>query len=285
MRSGKQRWGKKHKRKTAVALQPQAKKKKKKQQQHQPQQQQQQQDSPSDTYEVPSTKVKIIQESLSQPSNNDPKYGESNVKTTNHLNDNESLLVEHQIGEKKETNELKVPSLTDKEKENEFSLEIQEDRSGEGVGVSSSNHVQNVNGLKSVGAKRRKTGAVKRFKQDLNFVSSNDGDDVIERVSNTNGVVVDHGVWNFDQVRMVVDNGVQRFDQVGDTSRSMYGITKIIKPVEYSKSTLNDMHEILVTFSVLRSDGKEVMVDNRYLKANYPLLLINFYEQHIQYSE
>lgn len=283
MRSGKQRWGKKHKRKTAVALQPQAKKKKKKQQQHQPQQQQQ--DSPSDTYEVPSTKVKIIQESLSQPSNNDPKYGESNVKTTNHLNDNESLLVEHQIGEKKETNELKVPSLTDKEKENEFSLEIQEDRSGEGVGVSWSNHVQNVSGLKSVGAKRRKTGAVKRFKQDLNFVSSNDGDDVIKRVSNTNGVVVDHGVRNFDQVRMVVDNGVQRFDQVGDTSRSIYGITKIIKPVEYSKSTLNDMHEILVTFSVLRSDGKEVMVDNRYLKANYPLLLINFYEQHIQYSE
>ncbi|CAH1448793.1 unnamed protein product [Lactuca virosa] len=285
LRSGKQRWGKKHKRKTAVSLQPQAKKKKKKQQ-HQPQQQTQ--DSPSDTYEVPSTKVKIIQESLSQP---------SNVNTTNHLNDNESLLVEHQIGEKKETNELnvkvselKAQSLTNKEKENEFSLEIQEDRSGEGAGVSSSNHVQNVNGLKSVGAKRRKTGAVKRFKQDLNFVIRNDGDDEIERVSNTNGVAVDHGVQNFDQVRMVVDHGVQRFDQVGncfvgDTSRSMYGITKIIKPVEYSKSTLNDMHEILVTFSVLRSDGKEVMVDNRYLKANYPLLLINFYEQHIQYSE
>ncbi|CAI9293046.1 unnamed protein product [Lactuca saligna] len=281
LRSGKQRWGKKHKRKTAVALPPQPKKKKKKQQQ----QQQQQEDSPSDTYEIPSTKVKIIQESLSQPSNNDPTYAESNVNTTNHLNDNESSLVEHQIGEKKEANELKPPSSTDKEKENEFSLEIQQDRSGEVAGVSSSNHVQNVNGLKSVGAKRRKTGAVKRFKQDLNFVSSNGGDDVIERVSNTNGVVVDHGVQNFDQVRMVVDNGVQRFDQVGDTSRSIYGITKIIKPVEYSKSTLNDMHEILVTFSVLRSDGKEVMVDNRYLKANYPLLLINFYEQHIQYSE
>ncbi|RVW63392.1 putative chromo domain-containing protein LHP1 [Vitis vinifera] len=32
------------------------------------------------------------------------------------------------------------------------------------------------------------------------------------------------------------------------------------------------------------SDGKEVMVDNKFLKANNPLLLINFYEQHLRYS-
>nr|GEY94752.1 hypothetical protein [Tanacetum cinerariifolium] len=32
------------------------------------------------------------------------------------------------------------------------------------------------------------------------------------------------------------------------------------------------------------SDGKEGMVDNRYLNANYPLLLINFFKQHIQYA-
>ncbi|KAJ0013690.1 hypothetical protein Pint_20832 [Pistacia integerrima] len=32
------------------------------------------------------------------------------------------------------------------------------------------------------------------------------------------------------------------------------------------------------------SDGKEVMVDNKFLKANDPLLLINFYEQHLKYS-
>ncbi|KAI3709813.1 hypothetical protein L2E82_39580 [Cichorium intybus] len=284
IRSGKHRSGRKQKRKSGVTLQPQTKKKKKKQQQQQPQ------DSPSATYEVPHTKVKIVQESLSQPSSNDATYADSNINTTNHFNDNESLLTTHQIEERNETNELnvklselKVPSLTNKENINEFSLDIQEDRLGEGVGVgvgvSSSNHVPNVNGSKSIGAKRRKAGAVKRFKQDLNPVVSNDGDDEMERITSTNGVVVDHGVPNFDQLGNCFGSM-----NVVEASRSMYAITKIIKPVEYSKSTLNDMQDILVTFSVLRSDGKEVMVDNRYLKANYPLLLINFYEQHIQYA-
>ncbi|KNA25919.1 hypothetical protein SOVF_002200, partial [Spinacia oleracea] len=32
------------------------------------------------------------------------------------------------------------------------------------------------------------------------------------------------------------------------------------------------------------SDGKELTVDNKFLKANYPHLLINFYEQHLRYS-
>ncbi|PNX84269.1 chromo domain-containing protein LHP1-like [Trifolium pratense] len=33
-----------------------------------------------------------------------------------------------------------------------------------------------------------------------------------------------------------------------------------------------------------KSDGTEVMVDNKYLKTNNPLLLINFYEQHLRYN-
>ncbi|RWW82689.1 hypothetical protein BHE74_00008837 [Ensete ventricosum] len=33
-----------------------------------------------------------------------------------------------------------------------------------------------------------------------------------------------------------------------------------------------------------RSDGKEVLVDDKELKANNPLLLISFYEQHLRYS-
>lgn len=284
IRSGKHRSGRKQKRKSTVTLQPQTKKKKKKQQQQQ--QQEQPQDSPSATYEIPSTKVKLIEESLSHNSSkNDPTCAESNANTSN-LNDNESLLVTQQISDKKnESKELNVKLIelkntlsNDKEKENEFTLDVQEDRLGEGAGVSSSNHVPNVNGSKSVGAKRRKGGAVKRFTQDLNPVVGKDEDDEMERVTVTNGVIVDHGVQSFDQVGI----GFGSMNVV-ETSRSMYAITKIIKPVEYSKSMVNDMQDILVTFSVLRADGKEVMVDNKYLKANYPQLLINFYEQHIQY--
>ncbi|XP_024992852.1 chromo domain protein LHP1-like [Cynara cardunculus var. scolymus] len=288
MRSGKQRSSRKHKRKNAVAPQPQAKKKKK----------QQQQSSPAATYDVPSVKIKIIDGPLSHPSGKDPtcsKWVENNVgvvgnvKTTKHLSDNGSLLVPQQIGEMNETNELNVKlcelkdtSSTDKENVNEFVIHTEEDRSGEGG--SPSNGISNVNGprsvwaSRSVGAKRRKSGAVKRFKQDINPIVTNEAHDGIERITNVNGVVVEHGTENFDQV----GNCFGSMNMV-DTSRSMYGITKIIKPVEYSISTLNDTQDILVTFSVLRSDGKEVMVDNRYLKTNYPLLLINFYEQHIQY--
>ncbi|KAG5033591.1 hypothetical protein JHK87_008501 [Glycine soja] len=61
-------------------------------------------------------------------------------------------------------------------------------------------------------------------------------------------------------------------------------IVKIIKPIGYSASLSDNMHDVLVTFMAMRSDGTEVMVDNRYLKAYNPLLLINFYEMHLRYT-
>ncbi|KAM0003504.1 putative chromatin remodeling & transcriptional activation CHROMO-DOMAIN family [Helianthus debilis subsp. tardiflorus] len=297
MRSGKHRSGKKHKRKNAVALQPPAKKKKQQQppQQHQPQQQ----GSPAATYDVPSVKLRIIEEPSPNVSGNDPtcsKWAESNGKGTRnvrkakHVSDNGSLLVSQQCGDINETDELnlklselKGASLTDKEKINGVAVNIQEDRSGEGV--SPSNGISDVNGQNSVwanrssGSKRRKSGTVKRFKQILDPTVTKDAPDPMERLAGGNGVMVEHRVQNFEQV----GNGFGSMNVV-DTSKSMYAITKIIKPIEYSTSSLNDMQDILVTFLVLRSDGKEVMVDNRYLKAHYPLLLINFYEQHIQYN-
>ncbi|PWA64366.1 chromo domain protein LHP1 [Artemisia annua] len=281
--------------------------------------------SPAATYDVPPVKVKLIEEPLSHPSGNGPtssKWAESSAKGTGtvrklkRLSDNGSSVVSRQIEEAIESEELNVKlsqlkgaSSTDKEKIDELDVRIQ-DRSGEGI--SPSNGVSNVNGQNSVwvcrsgGAKRRKSGAVKRFKQDSQPVVTNHTPDAIDRIASANGVVLEPGIQNFDQV----GNCFGSVNTV-DTSRSMYAITKIIKPIEYSISKLNDLRDILVTFLVLRSDGKEIMVDNRYLKANYPLLvmlstsdthssfqdtmelekwegwtgwLINFYEQHIQYA-
>ncbi|XP_071697512.1 chromo domain protein LHP1-like [Rutidosis leptorrhynchoides] len=297
MRSGKHKSNKKQKRKSVPVLQPPAKKKKQ-QPQPQQQQQQQQQGSPAATYDVPAVKLRIIEEPLSRSFENVPlKWGESSVKTvknvkkTKQLSGNGSLSVAQQTGETNETNEwnvklseLKGSTSTNKEKINEPSVHIQEDHQS-GDGASPSNAVSHVNGSRPVwvsrngGAKRRKSGSVKRFTQDLNVVVANGAHDAIERIASGNGVVVEHGIQKFDQLGNCFGSM-----NVVDTSRSMYAITKIIKPIEYSISTLNDMQDILVTFSVLRSDGKEVMVDNRYLKAHYPLLLINFYEQHIQYA-
>ncbi|PWA49645.1 chromo domain protein LHP1 [Artemisia annua] len=299
LKSGRKGSSKKQKRKLEVVSQaPPAKKKKKHHQQQQQQQQQQERGSPAATYDVPPVKVKLIEEPLSHPSGNGPtssKWAESSAKGTGtvrklkRLSDNGSSVVSRQIEEAIESEELNVKlsqlkgaSSTDKEKIDELDVRIQ-DRSGEGI--SPSNGVSNVNGQNSVwvcrsgGAKRRKSGAVKRFKQDSQPVVTNHTPDAIDRIASANGVVLEPGIQNFDQV----GNCFGSVNTV-DTSRSMYAITKIIKPIEYSISKLNDLRDILVTFLVLRSDGKEIMVDNRYLKANYPLLLINFYEQHIQYA-
>lgn len=292
MKSGKQKSNKKQKRKSGVAFQPQPqpqpKKKKKQSPQQQLQQSQQQQHhqrqqpeqqlrqqpehqnrqgSPAATYDVPSNKLKIIEEPVSRPSDNDPtcnKWAENNVKGTRtakkvkHVSNNGSSLVSPQNGELNDMNELNVKlselkgtSSTYKENIKEPALNIQEHRSTEGVILS--NGISNVNVPKPVwvcrngGAKRRKSGSVKRFQQDLNPVVTRDAYDAMDRKASVNGVVVEHGIQNFDQV-----GNCYGPMNVVDTSRSMYAITKIIKPIEYSISTLNDMQDILVTFSVLR---------------------------------
>nr|GEV58923.1 chromo domain protein LHP1 [Tanacetum cinerariifolium] len=83
-------------------------------------------------------------------------------------------------------------SSTDKEKIDEFDVRIQ-DRSGERL--SPSNGISNVNGqnfvwvCRSGGAKRRKSGAVKRFKQDSHPVVTNHRPDAIDRLAILNVLV------------------------------------------------------------------------------------------------
>lgn len=61
-------------------------------------------------------------------------------------------------------------------------------------------------------------------------------------------------------------------------------ITRIIKAVNYSNSSVNGKQDATVVFKGLRADGQEVLVDNKFMRANYPLLLIDFYEQHLRNS-
>ncbi|KAL3678929.1 hypothetical protein R1sor_021885 [Riccia sorocarpa] len=67
------------------------------------------------------------------------------------------------------------------------------------------------------------------------------------------------------------------------TSDAPY-ITQINKAVSYSNSTTDGRQEVLVLFKASRSDGIEVVVDNKFMRSSYPLLLIDFYEQHLRYS-
>ncbi|KAL0843242.1 hypothetical protein Bca101_016487 [Brassica carinata] len=61
-------------------------------------------------------------------------------------------------------------------------------------------------------------------------------------------------------------------------------IVRIIKAVAVSTSITDDGHGSLVTFLALRSDGEEVTVDNKFLRAHDPHLLLDFYEQRITYK-
>jgi hypothetical protein len=61
-------------------------------------------------------------------------------------------------------------------------------------------------------------------------------------------------------------------------------ITQINKAISYSNSNANGRQDVVVLFKASRSDGVEVVVDNKFMRETYPLLLIDFYEQHLRYS-
>ncbi|EPS68429.1 heterochromatin protein 1-like protein, partial [Genlisea aurea] len=68
-----------------------------------------------------------------------------------------------------------------------------------------------------------------------------------------------------------------------EESRNLCSIIEIIKPISYKVSMTSNVQEVLVAFEALRSDGSKVTVDNKFLKANHPLLLIDFYEKNLRY--
>ncbi|XP_031502602.1 chromo domain-containing protein LHP1-like isoform X1 [Nymphaea colorata] len=111
------------------------------------------------------------------------------------------------------------------------------------------------------GAKRRKSGNVRRFKQD----SSN-----AERKEAASG----HGAelcvdrYSVPPAEIMED---EQTNSVKDRDRTS-SIVKIIKAVSYTTSTIHNVQEVAVSFRALRSDGKEVLVDNEFLKAHNPLL-------------
>ncbi|TVU30721.1 hypothetical protein EJB05_22356, partial [Eragrostis curvula] len=120
------------------------------------------------------------------------------------------------------------------------------------------------------GAKKRKSGCVKRFKADeatkeqgghRDRTSEKAGN---EYVDSTEGEIVDKNK--------------------GDECANQVHITKIIKPVRYFATIMNGMQQVSITFKALRSNGEEVLVDDKQLKANHPLVLIDFYEQHLRYN-
>ncbi|CAH8320210.1 unnamed protein product [Eruca vesicaria subsp. sativa] len=127
-----------------------------------------------------------------------------------------------------------------------------------------------------IGAKRRKSGSVKRFKQEETTTSNNNNHTT---ASTDHNLTPESRIGNEYQPGVLENNNLSQKSKVEELD-----IVRIIKPVRFSSSITDSVQDALVTFSVLRSDGKEVTVDNRFLKAHNPLLLIEFYEQHLKYN-
>lgn len=124
------------------------------------------------------------------------------------------------------------------------------------------------------GAKRRKSGSVRRFTQDMTSLSF----DYIANAAQGN-------ISSCNRAGELMSGNSEAYrNKEFDSSRSSTVITRLIKPISYSASVTNNVQDVSVTFVAMRSDGKEVMVDNKFLKANNPQLLINFYEQHLRYN-
>ncbi|KAF3630191.1 hypothetical protein FXO38_27300 [Capsicum annuum] len=92
-----------------------------------------------------------------------------------------------------------------------------------------------------------------------------------------------------------VDEGITDSDGKGDAeaaepqerveaTKDVHTITELIRPVSYAATFVNDRQDdVSITFLAKRSDGKEMLVDNKFLKINNPLLLIDFYEQILRF--
>ncbi|XP_050224327.1 chromo domain-containing protein LHP1 [Mercurialis annua] len=218
------------------------------------------------------------------------------VKTAKKADDNGYVNgAKHNIDEKEDTeydpklSELKgIISTNDINADNKLAIINFEEGNTPGAvggtnGISKADYVDNVQNSRQIGAKRRKCGSVKRFKKELAMsepVSLQSSPFYLEssplNVSVGLGGAASPG---FENVGLTESNAGCK--PVGANSIT---ITKIIKPIGFSASVMNDIQDVLVTFVAIRSDGKEVIVDNSFLKANYPLLLIDFYEQHLKYS-
>ncbi|XVE90315.1 hypothetical protein DITRI_Ditri20bG0067600 [Diplodiscus trichospermus] len=262
------------------------------------------------TYNVTGLEVSVVDKSSLVPLGNSDiagfsaaspvtvpaREGESNANTknvrkSNRVKENGSTNGSKKIDERKDQNdydtklsELKGGISSNGVNADKCAIRFQGGKASEGDGLANGlpnvDNVESVQSNRRIGAKRRKSGSVKRFKQDLSSSGSNLIQNAIPNIHVGYGITdTQIGDGNLG----LTADGLSHRPLI-DNSVNVPVITGILKPVGFSASVSDNTQDVSVNFLAIRSDGKEVMVDNRYLKANNPLLLINFYEQHLKYS-
>ncbi|KAL3516665.1 hypothetical protein ACH5RR_023567, partial [Cinchona calisaya] len=258
----------------------------------------QQQCSPAAaTYNVPAVKVRILEKPLPFPSLNDMSItngnasvsGVNNVETAKKVNENDMHLVSYRTEPREEPNDLdlKISQLKRTTVSNEDCVDkyaidshgaLFSEQGGLVNGLLKADCPEPVQSGRCTGAKRRKSGSVKRFKQESSSGTAENLQNVAA-ASGSCGMTGNSGSRSSNPVANDIS-----FENKVESSRNICDITEIVKPTSYSPSVSSNGQDIIVTFMAKRSDGSEVTVDNRFLKANHPALLINFYEKYLKYN-
>lgn len=250
MKAGKSKSTRKRKRKAGVTH---AQMKKKQQLQ-----QQQQQRSPAATYNVPSHVIRIAEEPIIPfPRLNDLsgtiERGESSTNGTNrgrtskkvYENGARTFSVTREVEREQSELDLKLCELkgglvTSTEYGDRSTITSHEGQFTNGL--RRSDGVDPVQLGRYTGAKRRKSGSVKRFTKDPASCS------------------VDDYANGGSACTSLVPVSVQHVDFLGnhlnskkyEDSRSMCMITQIVRPISYKSSISNNVQEVLLTFEALR---------------------------------
>lgn len=171
--------------------------------------------------------------------------------------ENGYVNVSQQIGERRDENEYdpKLSELkvtTSSNNVDKLAIHFQDAKASEGKGpidgLSKVDSVEPVQSNRSIGARRRKSGSVKRFKQEPHMCEL-----VVEQNATSRNCIVSGG-----RVELI---GVQNPDTAGenssyknkiDESKNALRVTKIIKPIGYSASVSNNIQDVSVTFMAMR---------------------------------
>ncbi|XP_042015677.1 chromo domain protein LHP1-like [Salvia splendens] len=293
LQTGKSRSARKRKRKAGVAT-IQTKKKLP----HNHHQQQQQRSSTSANYNVPPRVIRIVEEPISFPSLNESSF--TNGNDENNVSVTKSVETSKQVNE----NGGGTGSVTREEDhaQNELDMKLCElkgamvvnSEDADRVAIASREVQQTggdtlANGLKKMdivdavpvhlgrvtGAKKRKSGVVKRFIKDP-VSCSVDGA--------PNGPPASAALIPINVQKSEFPVSIMSCKSKYEDSKSLCTIIEIVKPVSYKASISENDQEVLVAFEAIRADGTKLIVDNKFLKANNPLLLIDFYEKHLRYN-
>lgn len=172
--------------------------------------------------------------------------GGETIETTEQENENGFEMGSQEIEEREEKNELdmklselKGTTFINEDHAAKFSVHFQEtgesSRVGPGNGLSKVDREEPVQAGRCTGARRRKSGSVKRFKQDLTSCLNNDAQ-IGTRTSCGQGIQNPNLVGN----------------DWGYKNKNIYAITEIIRPISCSASEGHNVQDVSVTFMAMR---------------------------------